>query len=256
MEDKKIKNVVMIVGVVFLVSLTVLTNVIIGNEVKRANFIGLNNSHLRTINVMGEGKTYAIPDTASISFSVITIDEKSEVALNENNKKSDAVVNYLKEQGIEKENIQTVGLNVQPIYERDPDSWTEMQIIHYQVTNRIEVKFKDLDKVNTVIDGAIRVGANKVDSFLFLISDEEELKTETREKAIQEARKKAKETTAALGVKLGRVISFSESRDYYTFPVMQKEMMAMDQEGTIPEMPIEPGENEIIITVTIEYEII
>ncbi len=256
MDDKNVKLSLMVVGMIFLVSLIVLVNVIIGNELKKSNFIGLDSDHLRTIRVTGEGKTYAVPDTASISFSVLTSDESSEIALNENNKKAEAVVNFLKQQGIEKKNIQTTGVRVRPVYDWSPERTEYRRIASYEVTNRIEVEFDDLEKINTVIDGSIRAGANRVDSFQFLISDQEELRAEAKAKAIQQAREKARKTTFLLGVRLGRVIDFSETRDYYMPPMMREAAMDVIETDMAPEMPIEPGENEIIVNVTIEYEII
>lgn len=254
MNDKKIKTILLITGVFFVFLLTVLTGVTIYNEIKKANFIGLDSDHLRTINVTGEGKVYAIPDTASVSFSVITENENSEIALDENNEKASAVVNFLKEQGVEEENIQTTGINVQPIYDRSREREGEVRIIRYEVTNRVDVELEDLDNINTVIDGTVRAGANRVDSFEFLVSSKEDLRAEAREKAIKEARTKAEKTASSLGVKLGRVIDFSETRDYYLPSFPQREVMDSIEE--VPDMPIETGENEIKIQVNIDFEII
>jgi len=255
MHDK-IKPVLMIVGVVFLVSLTVLVNVIISNEVKKSDFIGLESEHLRTINVGGEGNVYAVPDAAEISFSVITDDEDSEKALRENNEKAERVVSYLKEQGIQEEDIQTTGIDVRPIYERDEERGAERRISRYEAINKVEVKIEDLEKAETVIGGAVEAGANRVDGFELVVSDEEELKAKAREKAIKEAREKAEQTASSLRVKLGRVIEFSESRSDYIYPVMERGLGEELEEDAVPEVPVEPGENEITVNVSIEYEII
>ncbi|MDD5606697.1 MAG: SIMPL domain-containing protein [Candidatus Pacebacteria bacterium] len=253
MNNKKLQSALIIVGIVFLVSLTVLINVFISNEVEKGDFIGLDSQYLRTITVTGEGKVYVVPDTASISFAIVTQDKTTETALSQNNEKADKVINYLKEQGIASEDIQTTGFNVYPVYKRDPD-FMSREIDYYEVTNRIAVELKDLEKANTVIDGAIRAGANRVDSLQFLVSNEDELKKEAREKAVEQAQEKAQEITLALGVKLGRIMGFSETRDYYLPLRAEKEMMAADLD-TAYEVPLEPGENEIIVNVTINYEI-
>jgi len=256
MDEKKLKFGLMIVAAVFLVSLTVLVNVLIGNEVKKASFIGLDSDHLRTISVSGEGKVYVTPDTAKVSFSVITTDSDSETALDENNERASEVVNYLKGQGIEEENIQTTGLNVRPLYDREIERRElEERTIGYEVTNRVEVEFKELERASTIIDGAVRAGANSVDSFQFIVNEEDDFRAEAREKAIKEAKEKAEATASSLGVKVGRVIEFSESRDY-TPLVMERGMGDVAMEEPAPDMPLEPGENEITVNVSIDYEII
>ncbi len=254
MNNKKIQTVLIIVGIVFLVSLTLLVSVIISNKVEEAKFIGLDSQHLRTIRVTGEGKVQAVPDMARVSFSILTSHEDQVEALNENNKKADQVITYLKEQGVEEKNIQTIGFNVQPIYDRHPETFVRDKIIRYEVSNRVEVELKDLEKANTIIDGAIRSGANRVNNFQFLIEDETELRKQAREKAVKEAEEKAQEIASVLKVKIGRIIDFSESRDYYVMP-MRGMAMDMVAEASVPDLPLEPGENEITVRVTIDYEI-
>ncbi len=255
MTEKDTKTVLVIVGVVLLVSLTVLVNIIISNEVKRGRFIGFDSEHVRTIDVKGEGKVLATPDSASVHFGVITSSESSEEALEENNAKATSLIAFLKSEGVEERNIQTTGVNVRPVYDRDPDFISERRIIRYEVSNRVEVKIEDIDNVGTIVDGAVREGADNVTGLRFSVSDEEKLKEQAREEAVQDAREKAEGITSALGVRLGRVMSFSESRDY---GIIYRAEMALDSlEGELPEKtPIEPGEDEVEVTVTITFEII
>ena len=254
MHDKNIKSILTIVGVVLLVSLTVLVNIIISNEVKKGRFIGLDSEHVRTIDVKGEGEILATPDSASVHFGVITSSENSEEALEENNTKATRLIDFLKKEGVEEKNIQTTGVNVMPVYDRDPDFISERKIIRYEVSNRVEVKIEDIDNASTIIDGAVREGADNVTGLRFSVSDEEKLKERAREKAVQDAREKAEGITSALGVKLGRVMSFSESGDY---GIMYRSEMALDSIEESPEKtPIEPGEDEVKINVTVTFEII
>ncbi len=243
--DKKIKIISTVVGVVFVVSLTVLVNVLISNEVERSRFIGLDSEHMRTVRVSGEGEVSVAPNVAKVSFAVVTEDSSTEDALNENNTRAEELINYLKNEGIEDNNIRTKGFTVRPLYEQIEDRRT---LYGYRVTNSVETYIEDMERVSSLIDGAVRAGANEVNSVQFLVEEEEEYKNEARKKAIEDAKRKAQETSSALGVKVGRVISFSEERDYYA-PI-QERMDAV--EGQVP---IEPGESDITVNVTVEYEI-
>jgi len=254
---KDIKKALIIVSIVLLVSLTVFINVLIGNEVKKADFIGLDPQRIPTFQVRGEGKVYAVPDTAEIYFSVITEGETTELALDQNSKKMDQVINHLKEKGIADKDLKTASFNIRPIYvyETNPRTNTRERVLSsYEVSNRVEVKIRDLGQVSSIIDGAIRSGANNVSRLEFLIDDEKELKKQAREIAVKEAEERAKELASVLGVKIGRIISFSENDDYYYHPIF-REVADMAMEGGIPEVPVEPGENEITVQVSIEYEI-
>ena len=254
---KDIKTAFIIVSIVFLVSLTVFINVLISNEVKKADFIGLDPQRIPTVQVRGEGKIYAAPDTAEIYFSVITEGKTTELALDQNNKKMDQVINHLKGKGIEDKDIKTASFNIRPIYvyETNPRTNTRERVLSsYEVSNRVEVKIRDLGQISSIIDGAIRSGANNVSRLEFLIDDEEEFKKQAREIAVKEAEERAKELASVLGVKVGRIISFSEDEAYYYHPIF-REAADMAMEGGVPEVPVEPGENEITVQVRIEYEI-
>ncbi len=256
--EKNLKTATFIVGIVLLVSLTVLVNLLISNENLKSKFIGLDKTHLPTIQLKGEGTVYAVPDTAEISFTVLTEGDDTETALSENNRKMDSVISYLKEEGVDESDIQTSGFNIRPLQNRKEDPLTRetrLEIYGYQVRNTVEVELKDLEKADTVIDGAVRAGANEVNRFQFQVSDEEEYKAEARRKAIKETKEKGEEIASALGVSLGRVIAFSEDTRYIPFVRTEMEIAADREIVSSEATPVEPGENEIKVNVTVKYEI-
>ncbi len=253
--EKKLQNAFFIVGLVLLVSLILLVNVNISNQSLKSNFIGLDSQRLPSIRVSGEASILTSPDTAQISFSVITESEDTANAISENNRKTETVIDYLKKEGIEDKHIRTSGFNLQPLRKRKRDPKTgqsSMEIYGYRVTNRIEVEVKDLEKTGTITGGAVKAGANSVRNLRFLVSNEEEYKKEARAKAISKARKKAEEIISSLDAELGRIISFSEDKDFS--PPISRVSMAEVADSAY-EVPIKPGENEIKVNVTLEYEI-
>ncbi len=257
--EKRIRSVFIVVATVFLALLAVFVFVLISNEVKRAGYIGLESDHLRTIEVHGEGEVSAAPDVAEIYLSVITQEEDSEEALNENNEKTENVISYLKEEGVEEDMIQTSGFDMRPLYDHREDERTgerERVIYAYEARNTVEVEFKDLEDVGSLIDGAIRAGANEVKNLRFSIENEEEYKSQAREEAIREAEDRAESIAASLEVSLGRVLDFSEDKAFYRTPFMEADMREVAMEDVAEEeVPIEPGESEITSSVIIEYEI-
>lgn len=226
----------------FVVSLTY-------NEIIESQYSGLNNP--RSIDVSAEETLYEKPDEAKITFSVITQNEDYNIATTENNEKMQKVSNYLKQEGIKEENLKTQSFSVSPRYKTVKEEFISRQeIIGYEVENNLLVTVKDLDKIDSLISGAINAGANKVSGLVFEVSNKKELEKQAREKAIKKAREKAKKITDDLGVKIVRVLNYSESGGYVPFRAYD---MAEGMKSA--NVPIQSGENEIKSNVTITFEI-
>ncbi len=250
------KNILGVIGIIFLILAAVLMFFLIKNEMTRTAYIGLESGNLPVMRLQGEGVTQVVPNRVEMSLAVITEGEESEAALEENNRQMEQVVSYLKDQGVEEANIQTGEFSVRPVHDWVADSETGERrrvISGYLVSNRVDVKVTDMEKAGTITDGAVQAGANEVTRFDLVVSDEEEYKKEARREAIREAREKAEEIAYDLGVELGRVISFSEDT-IHPF-VTRSATEAMDVDDPRPQVPIEPGEEEIKVNVTVGFEL-
>lgn len=227
-----------------------------------------------TISFTGEGKVFAVPDIAAISFSIVTEAKTSKAAQDQNSEKSKRVVDFLKGQEIDEKDIKTTGYNVYPQYsyprplpmpleieeQSTPDQSypqyydSNPKITGYQVNQSFEVKIRDLEKVSAVLDGLVTAGANQVNQLGFKIDDEEKLKDEAREMAIKDVKEKAAKLRKQLGIRLGKIINYQEG-GYYPPIYLRAEALSSDKSGGMggPEVPA--GENEITISVTITYQI-
>src|SRR3990167_8230577 len=227
-----------------------------------------------TISFTGEGKVFAVPDIAAISFSILTEAITSKKAQDDNSVKSKKVVDFLKSQGIEDKDIKTSGYNVYPQYGNyprpcplpaqemmmEPPSGTTpssypciidniQKISGYQVNQSFEVKVRDLDKISAVLDGLVTAGANQVNNLGFQVDDIEKVKNEARELAIKDAKNKANTLKKQIGIRLGKIINYSEG-GYYPGPMMyDSKAVGMGGGGEVaPSIPA--GESEITINVT------
>lgn len=206
-----------------------------------------------TITFTGEGKVLAKPDVAIVDFAIVTEANDSKTAQDKNSAKSKTVVEFLKKQGIEDKDIKTNGYNIYPQY-RYPQNGRP-DISGYTVNQTIQVKIRDLDKVSSVLDGVVGAGVNQVNNLQFTIDNPEKLKAEARAKAIDAAKAKADELKGQIGVKIGRIVNFSENVGGYVIPMMYANK-AMDSGiggGGGPSVPT--GENEITVDVTLTYQI-
>ena len=214
-----------------------------------------------TITVSDTGEIYAKPDLALTTFSVVTERKTVAEAMSENTKKMNAIINFMKGQGIEEKDLKTTTFNIYPRYEYQkveteiyPYPPGKRVLIGYEVTQSLEVKIRDMVKIGDIIQGATDAGANQVGDLQFTIDKEDELKKQAREQAIEKAKTKAKELAGQLGVKLVRIINFSESSVipyYYGF----LEKAAAPTGGGAEAPQIETGENKIEVTISITYEI-
>lgn len=202
--------------------------------------------------VSGEGESSMRPDIAQISIGVAvsgsTVKQAQDQINTIINRTSEAVKNL----GIDAKDIQTTNYNIHPNYDyRDGGQ----RILGYRASTNLSVKVRDISKVNSVIDQATANGANQVSSITFDVADREKAENEAREKAVAAAKKKAQEAANAAGFRLGKLVNYSENFGGGTpVPVRMDLQAAPTTEKTVPTQ-VEPGSQEIQVTVNLSYEI-
>ena len=227
-------------------------------EVKSFRYIGGGVTATNTITISGEGEVFAVPDIATISFSVRHEGKTVAEAQRTVTTKIDAALKYLTGAGIEEKDIRTASYNASPLYTYDYTQIPSRQRIFqgYEVSQMIEVKVRDTDKVGDILDGIAKAGVTDISGPNFEIDDEEALQVEAREKAIENAKEKAEILAEDLGVRLVRVVSFSESGNYPVFYKGYDMLQAEGRGGATNAAPSVPtGENRILSNVSITYEI-
>ena len=236
------------------------------SEIKNYNFIGGGATASNTINFEGKGEVFATPDLATISFAIRENagdmkNAQSKVATKEN-----AVLVFLDKNGITKKDIKTENYNSYPKYDYGIPCYRETgmpcrqeapKIIGYEVSENVSVKIHNLAKTGEIVKGIGAVGVSEMNGPNFSIENEDQLKEQARKMAIDEAKAKAEVLSRDLGVRLVRIVNFSENGNY---PIMYaKGMMATESVASAPTPTPTPtlptGENKITSNVTITYEI-
>ena len=246
-KNNKLLSTLIIALIIFLGVLIVLIGVKIKNEYIR----GIKAEN--TIIVSGEGEAYARPDLAIVVFSVKSENKKIDQAMKDNTKKINTVIDTIKKLGVNKRDIKTMSFSINPFYEYQRKGLTTIPtkkiLAGYEVNQSLQVKIRDLSKIGVIIKRSVDKGANIVGNFILTINNPEKIKAEAREKAIGQAKEKAKEIASQLGVKLLRIVNFSENN---FLPRYNKELK-IAEDRTLPK--IETGENKIRISVAITYQI-
>ncbi|MCF4098979.1 SIMPL domain-containing protein [Maritalea mediterranea] len=216
------------------------------------------NNYTATINISGVGEINAAPDMAIVTSGVVTDGETAREALTANTEAMTALVDVLKQAGIDSKDIQTSGFSVQPNYvhtdKRDENGYhLPPKIAGYRVSNNVTVRILDLDNIGAVLDSAVTVGANTINGINFAVSDTDELMKEARKRAMKNAMETAQVYTDTAGVALGKVMSISENQNYAPSPMKMGARMAMMEADMA--VPVEAGEMTYSITVNVQWEI-
>jgi uncharacterized protein YggE len=206
-----------------------------------------------TFDIEGTGKVSAIPDVAEVNLGIEVRRRTVFEAQKEANEKINKITEAVKKLGIEERYIKTVNYSVYPQY----DFKEGRSVTGYNVNVSLQIKVKNFEKINAVIDTATSLGANQVGGLNFTIDDKklEDLKMQARKQAIEEAKKKAKEIAALAGIRLGKIVNVSENSTSPYFPQSLKQMqMGMGGSDQETQTNILPGESEITVSVTLSYE--
>jgi len=223
-------------------------------------------SSFRSFSVSGEGKVVAVPDVAQFDFSVTTEGGKDLGSLQtDNTKKVNAAIDFVKSKGIDVKDVKTQNYTISPRYQtyncyRPLESSVEpcppAEIVGYTVSQDVQVKVRDFSKIGDILGGVVTAGANTVSRLQFTIDEPDSVKSQARAEAIEKARAKAKEVAKAGGFSVGRLLSIDEygqSPAYYGYGMGGD--MAVKSVAAVPAPTIEPGSQDVTVSVTLRYEI-
>lgn len=248
MQNKSI----VVVFVIVLVSLFAFLAAKTRNELAMHRTIGRPADVRDTFTIEGEGKVSGTPTLAELSFGLLS--EGSDVAKiqQENTQKVNAMVASIKQLGVADKDIQTSQYSINPRYDYK-DGTTKLS--GYNVSQSVNVKLRDLSKIGDALTKIGQLGGNQVNGPTFTIDDPSSLKQEARLKALEDARKKAEALSGVLGVKVGRVVTFSESSNNPgpTMPMFRE--MAMTSDDVSKSAPsIEAGSLDVRSIVSVTFE--
>ena len=201
----------------------------------------------------GTGRAFGEPDIALVSVGVNVQRDTVAQARTDAAAAQQAVIDSVKANGVADEDIQTTGYSVYPQYDYPPNR-PQGEIVGYVVNNQVTVKIRDISKTGAVIDDATEAGGNDavVQGVNFTIDDPTELQEAARREAVEKAREQAQQLADAAGVTLGDIVSISEGGGFIPPPSTGGRSLDSAQ---VPETPIEAGQVEVNISVSIQFAI-
>lgn len=261
-KDKKLN--VSLFALFIIISLFVVTKIV--GEVKGG--FGDDFSYSR-ITVSGKGEVVATSNIANLNIYLEKEDKTSVKAQELLNESIKEVVKYLEEENIESKDIKSTYGGIYPryVYEKKAGCIgsycpTERVLAGFVASQSIEVKIRDIDNANKIRTGLAEAGVDNVDGPNFSIEDEEGYKAEARALAIEDAKEKAKVLAKDLGVRLVKIVDFSEGGNmlyryneasYDSYDMGMKQMAVGSIAEEAPILPM--GENKIHSNISLTYEI-
>lgn len=247
---------------ILLVVISLLTVAKLVNEVKGSSYVGRGNQPSNTISVSGKGEVVAVSDIATLNINLNKEGKTAKEAQDLLNESITKTLKYLKDQKIADKDIKSEygGLNPKYSYEQlsclsYPCPTKDPVIIGYTATQSIIIKVRVVDSASEIRTGLATIGVTDISGPTFSIDNEDKIKVDARALAIKDAREKAQILAKDLGVKLGKVVSFSENSGGGYPMYAAKAMMADSSLSAAPAPVLPKGENKVVSDVSITYEI-
>lgn len=217
-----------------------------------------------TVSVRGEGEVLAAPDIGRFTFAVLAEEETATAAQTASADALNSAIAYLEAQGVAREDIKTIDYRLTPQYRTEREACPAGQFCPptgdrvldgYEAQQTVEVKVRDLTAAGELITGIGEQGATNISNLQFTIDDPEQLQAEARAAAIADAKAKAAALADALDVDLVRLVGFYEEGDSRRFGFQGYGAGAPEaaMARTSPDMPV--GENQVMSTVNLTFEI-
>jgi len=202
-----------------------------------------------TLLVSGSASSLIVPDTTSVSIGVVTQAATAKEASQNNAAAMTAVLNALKNLGLQDNDMKTSFLSIQPLYNYSREG-NVPTISGYSATTDLEITTKMLGILGDIVDKSIAAGANQVGGISFVVSDEKqkELRDELLRNAVKDAGEKANKLADSLKVRITGVktSSISEGASQPPYPL---QAVAAEKTG----VPIQPGEFKVTLSVQVTY---
>ena len=201
-----------------------------------------------TIDVVGKAIVKTIPDEVTIKVQLENKGKDPQLLKQKNDIIINDILFFLNGISILEKYVKTTYLRLNKNYDYQTKSY------NYVASQSISIFLTDLNSYELLMNGLMNRGINRVDGILFSSSIVNELKSEARKTAIENAKMKAKEYAGVLNQSIGKAVSISEfsnknndSFSYKSGPMQSSAAPVANQQT------ISIGEIEIVSKVNVSF---
>jgi uncharacterized protein len=205
----------------------------------------------RQVTVVGSGQVQGVPDTLTADVAIEFTAPDVTAAMNQTNDRQQAVINALADAGLDRKNISTTTVTLQPQYSNAAPNGTET-ITGYRAKNAIQVKIHPTDAASRLLALVVSAGgdATRISSATYSIADDSQPIKDARARAFNDAKGRADQYAQLSGLRLGRVLSISEVSGG---PPAGGGPPAPPRGASA--VPLEPGQQTVSFSVTVVWEL-
>ena len=204
----------------------------------------------RYITVSAQGSVKVVPDAVRITATSTNVAATSKEALAATAKTSSAVRASLLAAKIDKKDISTQSISVNPEYKYDNNITT---LIGYRASQSFTIVVRAADSAGSVVDDIVAAGGDslQLNGATPFVLDNTKTTAAARTAAVKSARAKASSYATLLGVKLGKVTYLIENSSPAPYvPVMA--VAKAESDATVVDL----GEQEVSVSVTVKWSLL
>ncbi len=213
----------------------------------------------RTVTVSASETVKVSPDMARIVCEILTEDREAGECQRKNGEALDAVIAWLKEQGVAENSMKTSDFLLNPRYNY---SGGRDVLIGYEMETRLEISDVPIDQVGAVLAGTVSAGANRIQNVSYYASTYDEAYAQALDLAMGMAKEKAEALAHAGGCQVTDILSVTENADTqagrYADAGFGRDMFASEakEETADKAMAVMAGEMEVEADITVVYRLL
>lgn len=158
------------------------------------------------ITITGSASIDAMPDMARISIEINSSAKDAITAKKQIDQRVSEYLTFLHNNGIQQTDINALNLRTMPEYQYEKG---KSSIKGYRATRNVEVKLRQLDKLNSLLNGALHAGLNEIRQITLAVALPEHYQQQAREAAAINATRQAQQLADAFNSNLGGIYSIT-----------------------------------------------
>lgn len=161
----------------------------------------------------GQASVDATPDIANLVIEVSVSAKEAAEAKTQADTRLAQYFDFLQKNGIKKQDINAANLRTLPEYHYLKEGKSELK--GYRAVRQVQVTVRQLDKLNALLDGALKSGLNEIRSVELGVANPAQYREKARQAAINDAIQQAGALAKGFNTRLGPVYSIRYHEDNY-----------------------------------------